>query len=90
MSKTISVNFVNWSNLSQVVLPSSYKLRTLESDEQHSMWTVYMCLYPKQAVEKTFLAETIKTYSSVTVGEQPYGSKREGHYLRFLDIARLE
>ena len=39
-------------------------------------------LYPEQAVEKNALAETIKTFSSLTLGNQFYGSKIECRSLR--------
>ena len=79
MSTTIPVT----TDLCHIILPSSYKITSLESaDEQHSLWTFYKSLYPEQATENNYLAETFKTYLSVTVGNQLYGSKSEWHSLQ--------
>ena len=82
MSTIIPVTLANWSDLSNIILPSSYKVRSLESDEQLSLWTVYKGLYTEQVIEKNSFAETIKTYSSVTLGNLFYGSKSECRSLR--------
>ena len=82
MSTTIPLTTVNWSDLSVVILPSSYKVRSLENVEQNSLFSVYKSLYPEQIIEKKSMAETIKTYSSVTVGNQLYGSRSESRSLR--------
>ena len=82
MSTIILVTLANWSDLSNIILPSSYKVRSLESDEQLSLWTVYKVLYTEQVIEKNYLAETIKTYSSVTLGNLFYGSKSDCRSLR--------
>lgn len=82
MSTIIPVTHANWSDLSNIILPSSYKVRSLESDEQLSLWTVYKSLYTEQVIERNSLAETVKTYSSVTLGNLFYGSKSDCRSLR--------
>ena len=82
MSTIIPVTHANWSDLSNIILPSSYKVRSLESDEQLSLWTVYKSLYTEQVIERNSLAETIKTYSSVTLGNLFNGSKSDCRSLR--------
>ena len=87
MSTTIPVTTVNWSDLCHIILPSSYKVTSLESaDKQHSLWTFYKSLYPEQATVNNYLAETFKTYLSVTVGNQLYGSMSERHSLHWARI----
>lgn len=77
MSTIIPVTHANWSDLCNIILPSSYKVRSLEIDEHLSLWTVYKSLYTEQVIERNSLAETIKTYSSVTLGNLFYGSKSD-------------
>ena len=70
MATAIPVNVVNWSDLSLVLLPSNYKMQSLESDDPNVLFDVYRSLYPEQEICKGEMAETIKKYSSVTLGDQ--------------------
>ena len=82
MSTTIPINTANWSDISHLKLPSHYKVQSLEVEDQNAIFAVYRSLYPEHAVDRQAMAETIKKYSSVTIGNQSYSSKLECRSLR--------
>ena len=49
MSTAIPVSSGNWSAISHVSFPSSYKLQSLESDDLDWLFAVYSSLYADQS-----------------------------------------
>ena len=75
MSTACPVSSVDWSLLSQVNLPSNYKLQSLDSSDLDILLIVYKSLYQNEVIDATVLAETIKKFATLTIGDQLYGSK---------------
>ena len=82
MSTTVPITIVDWSNLSHLKLPTNYKVQSLETEDHDALFAVYKCLYPEQSLDWKSMAETIKKYSTVTIGNQLYSSKLECRTLR--------
>ena len=49
---TIIVNEVDWSDLVHVVLPSNYKMQSLESEDRSSLCVIYQSLYSEQSIDR--------------------------------------
>ena len=58
MSTAVPVCSVNWSLHSNVVLPSNYKLLSLEHCDLAALLIVYQSLYPNQSILRSAMAET--------------------------------
>ena len=82
MSTTVPITIVDWSNLTHLKLPTNYKVQSLETEDHDALFAVYKCLYPEQSLDWKSMAETIKKYSTVTIGNQLYSSKLECRTLR--------
>ena len=81
MATAFPIGNLNWS-LSNVSLSSQYILQSLESCDLEILHTVYKALYPEKIIELTALAETVKKYSSLTIGNEHYGSKLDCRSIR--------
>ena len=79
---TIPIHSVNWADLNGIKLPFNYKIQTLEIEDQDALFAVYASLYPDLPITRTTMAETIKKYASVIIGNQRYSSKLECRSLR--------
>ena len=82
MSTTIPINSVNWADFTGLKLPLNYKIQSLETEDQDALFAVYMILYPDLPITRTAMAETIKKYASVIIGNHRFSSKLECRSLR--------
>lgn len=63
MSTTCSFDSGNWSQLSDVVLPNHYKLKSLEISDLEILLEVYQALYKTNEISLGALAENIQSVS---------------------------
>lgn len=82
MSTAIPVSSVEWSNLKYLSVPSNYKLQSLVSKDQKALLLVYQKLYPQLTIELKDMAETVKKFCTISLGNQRFGSKLECRSLR--------
>lgn len=82
MSTVTPVRGIDWSVLTDVALPSEYRLQAMENDDLDALLIVYKRLYPDKQITRTDLSETIKGYSTVKIGNQRFSSKMECRSLR--------
>lgn len=79
MSTVCPATQVNWSITSEtpVTLPKQYKLQHFDSSDMHQLQIVYKALYPDKEITLESMSETIKTYGTVILGGEQYGSYQE-------------
>lgn len=69
-----------WSDLTLVSLPSTYKHFVLDSDELNLLHDCYKTLYPNKHVE--FASNVARKYSNIRLGTEKFGSKMDCRNLR--------
>ena len=66
-----------WSNLTHVTLPRSFKHFALDPDELRLLLHCYKTLYPHETIELPFLSRVARKYSNIMLGSEKFGSKMD-------------
>lgn len=82
MSTCSSLQAIDWSDISFISLPGSYKLMNLDSDDRQLLAKTYQAMYPNRHIEAFMVAEVCRKYSSVTLSGEKIGSRLECRSLR--------
>ena len=75
-----------WSNLTHVTLPRSFKHFALDPDELRLLLHCYKTLYPHETIELPFLSRVARKYSNIMLGSEKFGSKMDCRNLRSVRI----
>ena len=76
----LSLGDCQWSNLTLVKLPSSFKHFVLDADEIKLLLECYKALYPREEIELTSCVA--RKFKSVVLGNEKFGSKMDCRNLR--------
>ena len=82
LSTVTPVTGIDWSVLTDVALPSVYRLQVMESEDLDALFIVNKSLYPDQPITRMDMSKTIKVYSTVMIGSHRFSSKMECRSLR--------
>ena len=66
-----------WSDLTLVSLPKSFKHFASDSDELRVLFDCYKTLYPQEEMELSFLSTVARKYPSIMLGTEKFGSKMD-------------
>jgi len=73
---------VNWSDLRYLILPNSYKLVAIDSDDLQLLLSCYKVIYPHSNIALSSLALCARKYPRVSLGTETFGSKMDNRNLR--------
>ena len=82
MSTCSNLEPIDWSDISFISVPGSYKLMNLDSDDRQLLAKTYQAMYPNRHIEAFMVAEVCRKYSSVTLSGEKIGSRLECRSLR--------